>query len=115
MGSPTRGTSPGKHAIAAAGEPDESYTYTYNPLDELLTADRADVAGIEKTFTYDASGNGNMLSQTGIGAYAYPAATAARPHGVLLAGGKTFTVACPGEGRGQQRQHRLGRHAHLHV
>ena len=78
-------------AITAAGRPAESYTYTYNPLDELLTADRADVVGIEKTFTYEASGNGNMLSQTGIGTYTYPAATAPRPHGVTSAGGKTFT------------------------
>ena len=64
---------------------------TGRSFDELLTVDRQDVLGVDKTFTYHPSGNGNMLSQTGIGAYAYPAATAARPHGVLLAGGKTFT------------------------
>jgi hypothetical protein len=63
---------------------------------DRLTADRQDLAGVEKTFTYDPSGNGNLLSQTGLGTHTYPLTTAARPHGVTSAGGKTFSCDANG-------------------
>ena len=47
-------------------------------------------------FTYDASGNDNLTSQTGLGAYTYPAATAPKPHAPLTAGAKTFTCDANG-------------------
>jgi YD repeat-containing protein len=45
--------------------------------DRLLGADNTDGA-LGQSFTYDAAGN--MLSNSLLGAYAYPAPTAARPH-----------------------------------
>ena len=39
---------------------------------------------LTQSFTYAL--NGNMLSNSALGAYTYPAATAARPHAVLTAG-----------------------------
>ena len=43
--------------------------------------------GYDKTFTYWE--NGNLKSQTGLGTYTYPAAGAARPHGVTKYGSGT--------------------------
>ncbi len=38
------------------------------------------------------TGNGNMLPQTGIGTFSYPATTVARPHGVGLLPGAASRV-----------------------
>jgi YD repeat-containing protein len=70
--------------------PAESWTYTYDDLDRLLTATNAGDASLSETYTYAA--NDNLLSRTrnpgGQSAapgtppyvYVYPAGTAARPH-----------------------------------
>ena len=76
--------------ITAAGAPNESWGYTYNDLDELTLADNVGDSTLDQTFSYDTSGNGNLLSQTGLGAYTYPAVTAPKPHAPLTAGAKTF-------------------------
>ena len=90
-----------------------------NDLDELLTSDNIGDNTLDQTFVYDASGNGNLTSQTGLGSYTYPLGTAPQPHAPLTAGAKTFAydangnmtgdgsrtlgVACPGAGRGRRR------------
>ena len=47
-----------------------------NGLDELLTSDNIGDNTLDQTFVYDPSGNGNLTSQTGLGSYTYPLATA---------------------------------------
>jgi uncharacterized protein RhaS with RHS repeats len=59
-------------------------------------ADNIGDATLDQTFVYDQSGNGNLTSQTGLGAYTYPLATVARPHAPLSAGAKTFSYDANG-------------------
>jgi len=66
-----------------------------NDLDELTLADTVGNATLDQTFTYDPSGNGNLLSQTDLDELTL-AATAARPHAPLTAGAKTFTYDANG-------------------
>jgi RHS repeat-associated protein len=58
----------------------ESWTYAYDGLDRLLTATNASTPALTQSFTYDSVGN--MTFNSAIGAYSYPAAGTARPHGV---------------------------------
>ncbi|MCB1386186.1 MAG: hypothetical protein KDJ80_09640 [Nitratireductor sp.] len=58
----------------------DKWTYTYNGFDELTGADNRDLDGLDQTFAYDALGN--MVSNSKVGTYIYPASgpAAIRPH-----------------------------------
>ncbi|XFA67183.1 RHS repeat-associated core domain-containing protein (plasmid) [Tistrella mobilis] len=58
----------------------ESWTYSYDDLDRLLTATNTSDSSQNRSYTYDSAGN--MRSNSGLGTYTYPTqgATAVRPH-----------------------------------
>ena len=74
----------------------ESWTYTYDLLDRLLTSVNASDTSFNRSFSYDAAGN--MSSNSGVGSYTYPAqgSTAVRPHAVTAAGSWTFAYDANG-------------------
>ena len=65
------------------------FSYSYDYAGRLLHADNTTNNAYDRTFTYDAGGN--MRSQSGLGAYLYPAANAAHPHSPNSVGNDTFT------------------------
>jgi RHS repeat-associated protein len=57
----------------------DDWTYAYNHLDWLMSADNSGDNALDETFAYSPSGN--LLSRTRLaGTFTYPAGTAARPH-----------------------------------
>ncbi|MCJ9754969.1 hypothetical protein MOV61_29990, partial [Neorhizobium sp. BETTINA12A] len=69
--------------------PADSWTYAYDDLDRLISADNAGDNGLDETYSYSATGN--LLSRTRIaGTYTYPAGTAVRPHAATQIGSKTI-------------------------
>jgi RHS repeat-associated protein len=69
--------------------PAESWTYAYDDLDRLISADNAGDNALDETYSYSATGN--LLSRTRIaGTYTYPAGTAVRPHAATQIGSKTI-------------------------
>uniref|UniRef100_UPI002477DC7C RHS repeat domain-containing protein n=1 Tax=Neorhizobium tomejilense TaxID=2093828 RepID=UPI002477DC7C len=69
--------------------PADSWTYAYDDLDRLISADNAGDNGLDETYSYSATGN--LLSRTRIaGTYTYPAGTAVRPHAATQIGAKTI-------------------------
>ena len=63
----------------------DDWVYTYDHLDQLLTADNAGDNALDETFVY--STTGNLISRTRLGqAFTYPAATDPRPHAPTLLG-----------------------------
>ncbi len=56
----------------------EGWSYEYDALDQLLVATNTANAALSQTFSYDTAFN--MTSNSGLGAYIYPAAGTARPH-----------------------------------
>jgi len=72
----------------------ESWIYTYDDLDQLLSADNIGDNARDETFTYN--DGGNMLSRSSIGSYAYPGTGLARPHAPLTAGSCTFAYDANG-------------------
>lgn len=67
----------------------ESWTYTYDGIDRLLSAANATTPANSRSFTYDAAGN--MLTNSGVGTYTYATPGDPRPHAVLTAGANTYT------------------------
>lgn len=65
----------------------DSWTYTYDDLGRLTTADNLGNNALDETYTY--SHTGNLLSRTRIGTYTYPAGSAVRPHAATQIGSKT--------------------------
>ena len=65
-----------------------SYTYGYDDFDRLLSADNTTDNTFDQTFTYDSVDN--MLTNSLVGPYTYPAPGTARPHGVTNAGGQPY-------------------------
>jgi hypothetical protein len=101
-----------------------SWAYTCDTLDRLLSATNAGDATLSNTFTYDAAHNMLSNSQVGpclgkAGAYPVQGPAAVRPHAattVTGAGGTyTLAAACPGVGRGRQRQRHSFVAAAIHV
>ncbi len=86
----------GRVLTMVASPTTESWTYTYDKLDRLLTSTNASDSGSSRSFTYDAAGN--MTSNSGVGAYAYPTQGpgAVRPHAQTAAGAATFTYDANG-------------------
>ena len=69
--------------MLAASRSSTDWTYTYDHLDQLLTADNAGDNTIDESFVY--SDTGNLLSRTRLGqSFTYPAATDPRPHALVL-------------------------------
>jgi RHS repeat-associated protein len=63
----------------------EDWSYTYNHLDWLLSADNLGDNSLDETFVYSPSGN--LISRTRLAqAFSYPAGTAARPHAPIKLG-----------------------------
>jgi len=58
----------------------ESWLYGYDDLDRLTSADNTTNNLLDQTFQYDSVGN--MLSNSAVGSYSYPAAGFPRPHAV---------------------------------
>jgi RHS repeat-associated protein len=81
-------------SVTNSGNTADSWAYQYDDLGQLTQATNAGNAALSQSYTYDTVGN--MLSQTGIGAYTYPAASAARPHGPATIAGKAQTYDANG-------------------
>ncbi|EUB98023.1 RHS repeat-associated core domain containing protein-containing protein, partial [Rhizobium sp. CF080] len=65
----------------------DSWTYAYDDLDRLTSADNAGNNALDETYSY--SSTGNLLSRTRIaGTYTYPAGAAIRPHAATQIGTK---------------------------
>ncbi|EUB98387.1 RHS repeat-associated core domain containing protein-containing protein [Rhizobium sp. CF080] len=65
----------------------DNWTYAYDDLDRLTSADNAGNNALDETYSYSASGN--LLSRTRIaGTYTYPVGTAVRPHAATKIGTK---------------------------
>ena len=63
----------------------DSWSYGYDELDRLTSADNLGDNSLDETFAYD--DNGNLLTRTRLaGAFTYPVQTAARPHAPSLLG-----------------------------
>ena len=73
-------------SVNGSARPQDTWTYGYDTLDRLLSATNAGNAALTQTLTYDTAHN--MLSNSAVGAYAYPAQGlgAIRPHAVTQAG-----------------------------
>lgn len=76
-----------------ATEPGADLTYTYDEYGQLIAETGASSTDSE-TFTYAA--NGNMTSRSRVGSYAYPSATAARPHAPTSVAGKAIAYDANG-------------------
>ncbi|MDQ0473500.1 RHS repeat-associated core domain-containing protein [Labrys wisconsinensis] len=74
----------------------ESWTYTYDDLDELKAATNAGNSAYSETYAYDIAGN--LTSKRWVGAYAYPAPgpSAVQPHAVTTAGNYSFSYDANG-------------------
>ncbi|HEY3358294.1 MAG TPA: RHS repeat-associated core domain-containing protein [Polyangia bacterium] len=73
----------------------EGWSYLYDSLHRLTSATNLSNGADSQTFTYTASGNLATNSRLA-GSYAYPGATAARPHAVTAAGGNTYSYDANG-------------------
>lgn len=81
--------------------PSDSWTYEYDDVDRLITADNTDDTR-DQSFTYDNAGN--LTFAAGVGAYTYPEPTAPRPHAPLTIDGATLSWDAGGNltnGRGR--------------
>ncbi|MGH6882909.1 MAG: hypothetical protein ACREFM_18450, partial [Hypericibacter sp.] len=58
----------------------ESWTYGYDDMDRLLSATNTTTPALTQSWTYDTVGN--MLTNSAVGTYTYPAPGSARPHAV---------------------------------
>ena len=80
----------------------EAWSYGFDELDRLTSATDSVTAANNQTFSYDIGGN--ILSMTGVGSYAYPAASAARPHAPVTIAGQAMSWDAAGNliaGRGR--------------
>jgi RHS repeat-associated protein len=68
--------------------------YVYDDLGQLLTATNAGNSSLSETYTY--SPTRNLLSRTKMGAYVYPAGTAARPHAATAIGARSLSYDANG-------------------
>ena len=81
--------------IKSVGSPQvgENWSYTYNDLDWLLQANNGS-AGLNQSFTYDAAGN--MLTNSQVGSYTYPAVGQPRPHAPSHVAGLSYNYDANG-------------------
>ncbi|MDF2373703.1 MAG: hypothetical protein P1V21_23235, partial [Rhizobiaceae bacterium] len=68
----------------------ESWTYSYNDRDELITATNQGDTSLSESFAHDAGGN--LLGRTRLaGSFIYPAGTGTRPHAPLMLGANALS------------------------
>ncbi len=73
----------------------DSWTYTYDDRDRLISADNLGDNTLDETFTY--SNTGNLLSRTRLaGTFIYPAGTAPRPHAPTALGAQAISYDANG-------------------
>ena len=102
-------TRDGKGRITAvtSNRPADSWVYSYDDFDQLLSADNAGPAGLlDQSFSYAL--NGNLLSNSKLGTYAYP--VAARRPAARADLGRLEAVHLR-----RRRQHAVGRVAQHHL
>jgi RHS repeat-associated protein len=73
----------------------ESWSYLYDDLNRLVTADNADTPTLDQSFTYNEIGN--VTSNSHIGTYTYPTPGTARPHAVSTAGTRSYQYNAIGQ------------------
>lgn len=78
----------GRILSVASSRPEDNWIYTYDDLDRLLSATNTGNASLSQAFTYDSIGN--MLTNSQVGTYVYPAAGSARPHTPTSVNGQTL-------------------------
>ena len=80
----------GRIATMVVAPTAESWTYSYDGIDRLLSAANSADTSSSRTFTYDDAGN--MTNNSGLGAYTYPTqgVGAVRPHAVTAAGSNSY-------------------------
>jgi hypothetical protein len=76
-------------SVANSANANDSWSYQYDGLSQLIAATNVGNAANNQAYTYDTVGN--MLSQSGVGASTYPAAGQPRPHAPLAVGGQAMT------------------------
>ena len=86
----------GRISAVDGSRTNEDWTYSYDNLDRLLSAANTNTPALSQSFTYDAGGN--ILTNSAIGSYGYPAqgAGTVRPHAVLSAGTSSFNYDANG-------------------
>jgi RHS repeat-associated protein len=86
----------GRISAVDGSRTNEDWTYSYDSLNRLLSAANTNTPALSQSFTYDAGGN--ILSNSAIGSYGYPAQGpgAVRPHAVLSAGTSSFSYDANG-------------------
>lgn len=86
----------GRISSVSAVRAEDNWTYTYDHLDRLLSATNSGNGSLSQTFTYDAAHN--MLTNSKVGAYAYPVqgAGTVRPHAATQAGSYALTYDAAG-------------------
>ncbi|WP_256374269.1 MULTISPECIES: RHS repeat domain-containing protein [unclassified Chelatococcus] len=73
---------------------EESWSYAYDELDQLLSATNSGNAALNQSFTYDDAFN--MTSNSAVGSYVYPATGSPRPHAPTLVAGKRYLYDATG-------------------
>lgn len=85
----------GRITAIAGLTPTDSWTYTYDERDQLITADNLGDNTLDETFTY--SNTGNLLSRTRLaGTFTYPAGTGVRPHAPTALGAQAISYDANG-------------------
>jgi RHS repeat-associated protein len=70
----------GRITAVTSTQAGESWTYGYDDLDRLLSADNTTDNTLDQAWSYDSVDN--MLTNSRVGSYSYPAPGSARPHAV---------------------------------
>lgn len=85
----------GRITAIAGLTPTDSWTYTYDERDQLITADNAGDNTLDETFTY--SNTGNLISRTRLaGSFTYPAGNGVRPHAPTHLGAQAISYDANG-------------------
>ncbi|MEZ5812991.1 MAG: RHS repeat-associated core domain-containing protein [Rhizobiaceae bacterium] len=73
----------------------DSWAYTYDDRDQLVSADNLGDNSLDETFTYSATGN--LVSRTRLsGTFTYPAGTGVRPHAPTFLGAQAISYDANG-------------------
>jgi YD repeat-containing protein len=80
--------------VASGAGAADGWSYGYTDLDFLTQATNAGDASLSQSFTYDTAGN--LLSNSQVGAYTYPAVGQPQPHTPLTVAGQSYTYDANG-------------------
>ncbi len=85
----------GKITAISGQTPSDSWTYTYDDFDRLVSANNLGDNTLDETFTY--SNTGNLISRTRLaGSFTYPAPTGVRPHAPTHLGSQAISYDANG-------------------